>query len=102
MTADRLGAAATTIQMMPIGLVIFDLDGTLIDSRRDLADATNAMIADYGGPALSLGAVTAMVGEGAPVLVKRALTAAGLDPCAGRARALLRTMTTGSRCTHTL
>ena len=80
MTADRLGAAATTIQTMFIDLVIFDLDGTLIDSRRDLADATNALIAEYGGPALSLEAVTAMVGEGAPVLVKRALTAAGLDP----------------------
>jgi phosphoglycolate phosphatase len=65
---------------MPIRLVVFDLDGTLIDSRRDLADATNALITEYGGQALSLAAVTAMVGEGAAVLVRRALTAAGLDP----------------------
>jgi phosphoglycolate phosphatase len=66
-------------------LVVFDLDGTLIDSRRDLADATNALVAELGGTPLSLDAVTAMVGEGAAVLVRRALTAAGLDPKAPRA-----------------
>ena len=65
---------------MSIQLVVFDLDGTLIDSRRDLADATNALVAELGGQALSVEAVTAMVGEGAAVLVGRALTAAGLDP----------------------
>jgi phosphoglycolate phosphatase len=65
---------------MSIQLVVFDLDGTLIDSRRDLADATNALIAELGGKPLSVDAVTAMVGEGAAVLVRRALTAAGLDP----------------------
>jgi phosphoglycolate phosphatase len=65
---------------MSIQLVVFDLDGTLIDSRRDLADATNALIAELGGKPLSVGAVTEMVGEGAPVLVRRVLTAAGLDP----------------------
>lgn len=64
---------------MPIQLVVFDLDGTLIDSRRDLADATNALVAELGGRALSVDAVTAMVGEGAAVLVRRALIAAGLD-----------------------
>ena len=61
-------------------LVVFDLDGTLIDSRRDLADSVNAMLADYGAPGLALEAITAMVGEGAAVLVRRALTASGLDP----------------------
>jgi phosphoglycolate phosphatase len=65
---------------MSIQLVVFDLDGTLIDSRRDLADATNALVAELGGQTLSVEAVTAMVGEGAPLLVRRALTAAGLDP----------------------
>jgi len=61
-------------------LVVFDLDGTLIDSRRDLADATNALIEEYGGTTLSEDDVVAMVGEGAAVLVRRALAAAGLDP----------------------
>jgi len=65
---------------MPIQLVVFDLDGTLIDSRRDLADTTNALVTELGGRSLSVDAVTAMVGEGAAVLVRRALTAAGLDP----------------------
>jgi phosphoglycolate phosphatase len=65
---------------MSIQLVVFDLDGTLIDSRRDLADATNALVAELGGEPLSVEAVTAMVGEGAAMLVRRALTAAGLDP----------------------
>jgi phosphoglycolate phosphatase len=59
-------------------LVVFDLDGTLIDSRRDLADATNALIEEYGGAPLSVEAVTAMVGEGAAMLVRRALAAARL------------------------
>lgn len=60
-------------------LVVFDLDGTLIDSRRDLADATNSMLAEYGGPPLAVDLVAAMVGEGAAVLVRRALATAGLD-----------------------
>jgi len=62
-----------------IRLVVFDLDGTLIDSRRDLADATNAVVLAYGGKRLGQEEVTAMVGEGAAVLVRRALAAAGLD-----------------------
>ena len=61
-------------------LIVFDLDGTLIDSSRDLADATNAVIVDLGGAPLSVDAITAMVGEGAAALVRRALTAAALDP----------------------
>jgi len=61
-------------------LIVFDLDGTLVDSRRDLADATNALLADLGAGPLAMDAVTGMVGEGAAVLVRRALSAAGLDP----------------------
>ncbi len=61
-------------------LIVFDLDGTLVDSQRDLADATNALIEDLGGHLLALEEVTAMVGEGAAVLVRRALVAAGLNP----------------------
>lgn len=65
---------------MPRSLVVFDLDGTLIDSRRDLADSANALIEERGGAPLAVGTITTMVGEGAAVLVRRALTAAGLDP----------------------
>ena len=61
---------------------VFDLDGTLIDSRQDLADAANAMLHTYGAPSLPVDDVVAMVGEGAKILVTRALTRAGLavDP----------------------
>ena len=65
---------------MGIDLIVFDLDGTLIDSRRDLADATNAMLMELGSAPLPIDTVAAMVGEGAPVLVRRALTAAGIHP----------------------
>lgn len=58
--------------------IVFDLDGTLIDSRRDLADAANALIAEHGGQPLPVDTITAMVGEGAALLVRRALKAAGV------------------------
>jgi phosphoglycolate phosphatase len=59
-------------------LIAFDLDGTLIDSRRDLADAANDLIVQLGGTPLDEEAIGAMVGEGASLLVQRALRAAGL------------------------
>jgi phosphoglycolate phosphatase len=65
---------------MTCPFLVFDLDGTLIDSRRDLADAANALIVEHGGQPLPVDAITAMVGEGAPLLVRRALTAAGRKP----------------------
>jgi phosphoglycolate phosphatase len=60
-----------------VRLIVFDLDGTLIDSRRDLADAANALIVERGGSPLPVEAIAGMVGEGAALLVQRALTAAG-------------------------
>lgn len=68
--------------------LVFDLDGTLVDSRTDLANATNALIGELGGRPLDEEAVAGMVGEGAGVLVRRALSAAGLD--ASRPGALAR------------
>lgn len=61
-------------------LVIFDLDGTLVDSRVDLANSTNEMLDSLGAAALPVDRVAGMVGEGAKVLVGRALAASGLDP----------------------
>jgi phosphoglycolate phosphatase len=62
-----------------MSFLVFDLDGTLIDSRRDLADAANALIVEHGGQPLPVDAITSMVGEGAPLLVRRAIKAAGVD-----------------------
>lgn len=61
-------------------LVVFDLDGTLIDSRQDLAESTNEMLSTYGARPLAVDRVAMMVGEGARKLVECALAAAGLDP----------------------
>ena len=61
-------------------IVALDLDGTLIDSARDLAESIGEMLEGYGMPPLPLGDVVTMVGEGAPVLVRRALREAGLKP----------------------
>jgi phosphoglycolate phosphatase len=70
-------------------LIAFDLDGTLIDSHRDLAESANQLIVELGGKPLPEEAIGRMVGEGAALLVKRALDAAGLDhPTAALSRFL--------------
>jgi phosphoglycolate phosphatase len=56
-----------------IDLVIFDLDGTLIDSKLDLAHAVNAMRAHLSMPPLDGEVIFSYVGNGAPVLVRRAI-----------------------------
>jgi len=61
-------------------LIVFDLDGTLIDSRLDLAESANEVLASYGARPLPVDTVAGMVGEGARVLVARVLEAAGLRP----------------------
>ncbi len=56
-----------------IKLVIFDLDGTLIDSRLDLIQSVNAMLQHFKHPELPGEIVASYVGDGAPMLVRRAL-----------------------------
>lgn len=63
----------------PCRFVAFDLDGTLIDSRRDLADAANVTLAASGHPPLPVDAITSMVGEGAGILLARAFAAHGAE-----------------------
>lgn len=60
-------------------LIAFDLDGTLIDSQRDLAESANRMLATYGAGPLELADIASMVGDGARQLVLRALEAAGVE-----------------------
>ena len=73
-----------------VTLIVFDLDGTLVDSRLDLAESTNEMLETYGAPPLPVDLVAGLVGEGAKVLVQRALAAAGLEPDAPDALARFR------------
>jgi phosphoglycolate phosphatase len=70
--------------------LVFDLDGTLVDSIRDLADSANQMVQSFGGARLAVTEVADMVGDGAAELVRRALAAAELsvDPQEGLQRFL--------------
>ena len=54
-------------------LVLFDLDGTLVDSAPDIAAALNAALAELGQPTYPLPTVTSYVGDGAAKLVERAV-----------------------------
>ncbi len=73
-----------------MSLIAFDLDGTLIDSLRDLAESGNEMLGTYGAAPLEVETVAGMVGEGARVLVRRVLAAAGLGPDESEALARFR------------
>ena len=57
--------------------LLFDLDGTLVDSVPDLAAAVNKLLAELGRPALGEARIAAMVGDGVAKLVERALAASG-------------------------
>jgi len=56
-----------------IHLLVFDLDGTLIDSRLDLIHSINATLRHFERPELSGDVIASYVGDGAPTLVQRAL-----------------------------
>jgi phosphoglycolate phosphatase len=56
-----------------IKFLIFDLDGTLIDSRADLVNSVNGMLRHFGRKELPADVVATYIGDGAPMLVRRAL-----------------------------
>ena len=58
---------------MRVKLLVFDLDGTLIDSKLDLAQAVNATRVDAKLPPLDDETIFSYVGDGAPTLIRRAL-----------------------------
>ena len=62
-----------------IRLFVFDLDGTLVDSQRDIAESANAVLDSCGYAPHSEAAIAGMVGEGAALLIARAFAAAGAD-----------------------
>lgn len=71
--------------------VIFDLDGTLVDSAADIHAAVNHLLAGEGLSGLTRAAVTAMIGNGVGVLLDRVIAATDLNP-AERDRLLTRFM----------
>jgi len=62
-----------------IKLVIFDLDGTLIDSRLDLVHSVNAALRHIERPELPDDVIASYVGDGAPILIQRALEGESID-----------------------
>ena len=71
----------------PAGAIVFDLDGTLIDSAPDIRGIANALLAREGRPALSLAEVRGFIGHGAGVFITRLRAARDL-PDADHARLL--------------
>src|SRR5215831_443319 len=80
---------------MAFRFVVFDLDGTLIDSAPDLRAAANTVLAEAGRPPLDLATIRSFVGDGVRKLIERAFAATGpaldtaaLDAAAQRYTAL--------------
>lgn len=73
----RAAAAGATRQRLPLSVkaVIIDLDGTLLDTVKDLAVAANRMLADLGREALPETRIMDFIGKGVPNLVRRTLEA---------------------------
>ncbi|HEX2216377.1 MAG TPA: HAD family hydrolase [Xanthobacteraceae bacterium] len=63
---------------MPLPVIAFDLDGTLVDTAPDLIATLNAVFADKGVPPVSYDDAREMIGGGVKVLLERGLTAQGL------------------------
>lgn len=61
-------------------IIALDLDGTLIDSARDIGESVGELLESYGAPPLPLETIVTMVGDGAPMLVGRALKQSAVNP----------------------
>ncbi len=59
--------------------IIFDLDGTLVDSVADIRTAVNMVLADAGREGLDLPQVRSFIGEGAQMLIRQVIEAVGAD-----------------------
>ena len=63
----RMGLSAAAMKMpQKRHIVVFDLDGTLVDTVADIASATNETLAEFGAKPLSLAIVMRMIGDGSP------------------------------------
>jgi len=61
----------------PLRAVLFDLDGTLLDTAADIARALNRVLDEYGWAPLAVGDVARMIGRGSPMLIQRAAATRG-------------------------
>jgi phosphoglycolate phosphatase len=67
-------------------LIVFDLDGTLIDSRQDLCNSVNATLTNFGLRPLPDDIIAGFIGDGAAMLIRRALAVPGELPDGSAAR----------------
>ncbi len=63
----------------PLRAVLFDLDGTLLDTAADIARALNRALGEHGWAPFAVGDVARMVGRGSPVLIQRAAASRGRE-----------------------
>jgi phosphoglycolate phosphatase len=71
--------------------IVFDLDGTLIDSAPDICAVVNTLLADLGRSFLTVEETRRFVGEGSAVLIRRVMAAREIDDTGGAHAGLLRT-----------
>ena len=74
-----MSVSMTAPKLHPVRALIFDLDGTLIDSKRDLIHSVNAMLGEMGRARLDEETISGYIGHGAPLLVSRALGSAAKE-----------------------
>jgi len=67
-----------------VAAIVWDLDGTLVDSAADIAASLNRLLAEQGLPALGDDRIRDMIGEGVATLIRRGLAAHNVTPCDGR------------------
>lgn len=87
---SRADARATFLGA-PVRAVLFDLDGTLVDTVADIARSLQQAFADHALAPPAQSDVRTMIGRGAPMLVERALAAAGVPADAPRRQSILDT-----------
>jgi phosphoglycolate phosphatase len=63
-----------------VAAVVWDLDGTLVDSAVDIAASLNRLLAEEGLPELDDARIRGMIGHGVPMLIRRGLAAHGVTP----------------------
>jgi phosphoglycolate phosphatase len=73
-----------------IAAVVWDLDGTLVDSAADIATSLNRLLAEQDLPALDQDRIRDMIGEGVPMLIRRGLAAHDVTPDGGLLDSLVR------------
>jgi phosphoglycolate phosphatase len=96
-------AAARSLPSPPAPrALVFDLDGTLVDSRGDIADACNATLLAHGREPLAFEVIMPMVGDGARALVARAFDAPEHDPLVEAALATFKASYLARPCVHTV